>query len=279
MLISVVALCAACGGGGDDDSSGGDDDSSGDDDGSGVDDDAADDDTGDDDADDDTADDDSSNDDTVDDDVTDDDSSDDDTADDDTSDDDSSIIDLDFEDYPLGPLGAPFVINATGGTAEIVNVPTKGGYGHCVEIDGDTPVGLYLVASYTFAVPVASDLSVDFDLLATPGSTPAFAVDLITTEEPLSVLRVPGGDLYAWQDDIHGYVYCGVAIADNTWVTITIAANYGTATYDVHFNHGDTDCANFSYWLPNTSFAGFSLADVDGDGFGGTFYFDNIRGY
>jgi len=104
-----------------------------------TDDDIIDDDTFDDDTDDDTADNDSFDDDSADDDSADDDIGDDDSIDDDASDDDSAIFwSENFDEIPIGPLPAPWIVEEHNATISVVAL--KAGSGHVMEIDD--PAGL-----------------------------------------------------------------------------------------------------------------------------------------
>ncbi len=257
MLTAGSSLGCSCGDDDDDDDNGGDDD-------------AGDDDAGDDDA---------TDDDAGDDDTTDDDTSDDDIADDDTSDDDI-VVAIDFEDYDLGTLPAPWSVNEFNSTAAVELVPTKEVTGKVLAIHGSTVLAEWAEAYYPFDTPIQQSLSITFDLWLYPDAY-FFAQFNAETSAITSISNdASTGRLYA-QDWSGGgkrspSVDCG-ALPNDAGATITVNVDNATGTYSVLIDGSPTDCTDLGTMTgAGGLFTNFLFGDSYQDGEGGSILFDNI---
>ncbi len=244
----------------------------GDDDDNGGDDDAADDDA----ADDDVSDDDVTDDDIDDDDAADDDTADDDTADDDVADDDTVVVDIDFEDYALGPLGSPWdVIIYGASTATIIDDPTKAGSGRMLEINGSTTLTESVEAALDID-PQTVDFTVSFDFYYQTGAI--FFFDFYGGEPPVSGpfhLLLVDNELSASPNPSPDP--CATLTA-GTWVHLETVVQPGAKKFSVLIDGTPSAaCADLDF---NPSFeetiSRFSFMDVGNDGGGGIVYFDNV---
>ena len=242
----------------------------------------------DDDDDNDDGDDDATDDDAVDDDTTDDDAGDDDTADDDTTDDDIAdddtgdddiVVAIDFEDYDLGALPAPWATNEFNSTAAVELVPTKEVAGKALAIHGSTVLGEWAEAYYPFAIPTQQSLSITFDLWLYPDAY-FFAQFNAETSAITSIANdASAGRLYA-QDWSRGKrspsVDCG-ALPNDAGSTITVNVDNAAGTYSVLIDNTPTDCTDLGTMTgAGGLFTNFLFGDSYQDGEGGSILFDNI---
>jgi len=256
-LMAMVSLIAACDCGDDDD-----DDDSGDDD-------AGDDDAGDDDvADDDVADDDVADDDSADDDAVDDDSADDDT-------DGTELFNITFDDYALGALTTPWIVNVSGTTEMVVVAdPTEKG-AQVLRVYGDPDNSG--VAVYPFDHNT-NNVSLYFKLYAQAGSAFGFGV--------LSTTNVNDWIMQIWRDPTTGEVIaspsfntCATTLADNTWVDMQVDLDLTTGMFSVLINGADSTCMNqVGSGVAPLELASFFVEDWGDATWGGTYFFDDIIG-
>lgn len=274
VLVAMSAFMGGCGCGDDDD----DDDSSADDDS--ADDDATDDDTPDDDATDDDTDDDTSDDDAdddTDDDDADDDTSDDDTSDDDTGDDDSAgpLVDVDFDDYDTGLLGAPWSVTANGASiAEIVLV-AKDGSGKELLITGGSAQNDLLYANYAFDASMENAF-IAFDLWRASGAAFRFgAADSDGTNR--FIARVEGTGAL-WASNPSSLESCNVVVPAETWVELRVELTQsGTPGYDILVDGVGTDCTDFAFLeASDPNIARIHIGDDSLVNYGGSVYYDNL---
>ncbi len=260
----VVLFTAGCSCGDDDDDndSGNDDDTSDDD--NVTDDDSGDDDSGDDDA--------------ADDDVADDDSGDDDSDDDDVTDDDTvELLSIDFEDYSLGDLPSPWVVEDAGASYfEVVDSTTK--TGRMLWVAGGDQVGDYAYATY----PVTHNndrVVLEFDVsVNAPGDANIHLYQDNTTG--LAVFSMIGETQEIILDYMTDHRDCGVWTSQ-TWYTVRLDLDFSTNTVDVYVGGVITDCVDVPL-NPNLTYdhlGQFSVSDYGGAGEGGAPKFDNIRVY
>jgi hypothetical protein len=237
---------------------------------------------------DDTGDDDTDDDDTVGDDDADDDSADDtgDDSTDDTGDDDTSAtttttvvtttttttttfgLEIDFEDYSPGPLGAPWNISSGGAsTASIITI-SKDGSGQELFINGGTADGDYLYATYTFG-SLDFDFSISFDYWYASGASGRFDVD--QSGGSIEILSsIGGGDrMYANATD------CG-AVSPDSWIKVTYLIDNAASTYTVLLDDAATDCNDIAFQVGGYPLAKLSCMDEFNAGRGGFIYWDNI---
>jgi len=265
-MIPALIICqAACGGGGDDDS--GNDDAG--------DDTVADDDTTPDDVDDDTGADDTS--------LDDDSGNNDDTLVDDDADDDTLVVfDIDFEEYELGPLGAPWDVPILSGasTAQIIEL-SKNGSGKALRIDGGTALNDTVGCGYRFA-DTAADMRFDADLRAASGATFGFRVlqhrqSGWVVEAEVSI-DVGEGLVIAHDFSDLFWTQCGPVINDD-WMKLSLQFNYNNAVYDVLINDEASSCAGMrlAHVYPRP-FGAIGVIDYNPDGLGGIVDFDNFKG-
>jgi hypothetical protein len=255
-LALAAASCATCDNG-DDDTGGQDDDTL-----PLIDDDSvADDDAVDDDA----VDDDAADDDTTDDDTTDDDATDDDTADDDTT---GPLVDINFDDYALGPLGPPWTVDAHGTSTATIQTILKTGSGQELHIHGGLTTDDYLIAGYQFG-PADFSINVSFDYWHDAGDSGRF--DLAETGASIELIARMGSDDSLF---VNG-VTCAALNADQ-WYNIGFAVDYSAATYDVLLDGAATSCTGDAFMVGGYPLGWLYFEDEYNDGLGGDVYFDNL---
>jgi hypothetical protein len=261
LALMTSALLTACGGDDDDDDN---------------DDDAADDDDNDDDNDDDTADDDTADDDTADDD----------TADDDTADDDNDDDTLDsfwtenFDAMDAGALPAPWVVDATNATIEVVAL--KAGSGNVMRItdastaDGDGCSALIDLSANT---ELASAFSLNYDMRMTAGNSIGFSG--MQFDDPYYYeefyIDYESGKLTSL-GGAGDYMDC-VTFDESAWHTITVQVDPVGHTYSVFADGVATACADLDFIYGDAPFAGFKWVGYNGDTWSGTGDVDNLVAY
>jgi hypothetical protein len=202
---------------------------------------------------------------------------DDDNDNNDNDDNDDTGVSIDFEDYSLGPLGSPWIVNIVGpSTATIVTDPTatKAGSGQMLRIDGGTAFNESVDASYTFDQP-AGLFDFAFDLYFEPGAI--ISVLLYDTggfEYPFSLLFIDG-EINASTSSSPDP--CETLTADQ-WYRIGLAVDPSARTYTVSVDGSPTAlCTDLEF---DINFAGlitqFTFLDIGNLNAGGIVYFDNI---
>ena len=283
VLIGLVIFTVACNcGDDDDDDSGGGDDATDDDAG---DDDGADDDMGDDDTDDDAdddADDDTADDDTTDDDTADDDTADDDTTDDDTTDDDTDVVfDLDFEDYSVGALPSPWVVEVTGLTTIGITTISKDGSGNVISADGSGVSGDSGRAYYPFGTQTG-DIEISFDVWREVGAV--FKVELwggtiASTIAQIDNARSEDTYLVAWNGETDSFVECLNPYAHDQWYEVTFVLNQFAWTYSVEIDGSSNNCTDLPMYDIATQDVGYIVfSDWHFADLGGLVQYDNLTG-
>jgi len=259
----------------------GDDD---DDNDSGSDDDSGDDDNGDDDSgDDDSGDDDSGDDDSGDDDSGDDDAADDDAADDDVADDDTTeLFNLSFDDYDLGELPSPWLVE-DGGTSyiEILNDPTVR-TDRVLGIAGGDLVGDYVYATYPFAHN-GNRVAIEYDVYVPDNGSGGGQANVEFKQDASTIV---GKLFFAGSINTISFDYmandweCG-SFSFNTWYKARVELDFSSMTADVYINNAITACEGAPL-NPNGTYDHLEqilFVDYGGANEGGVPYFDNFRAY
>lgn len=284
-LLASLMLCfllVAAGCGDDDDDNDNNDD---------ADDDVSDDDVSDDDvADDDVSDDDVSDDDVSDDDVTDDDVTDDDVTDDDTTDDDDTtgddddddtteLFNIDFEDYAIGDLPAPWVVVENGNSfIDIINDPTVK-TGKVLEVAGADFAGNSASATYPISQQPTGRVVISYKVYV-PGDGSAFIQLNQDDAVRIGQLNMWGENHEVQFDYFQNWTLCG-SFSGDTWYNVRLELDLGLKTVDVYFNNVLTSCSDtpLNPTQDFTYLGQFLFIDHGGEGESGVPYFDNFSGY
>jgi hypothetical protein len=183
---------------------------------------------------------------------------------------------IDFEDYPLGPLGSPWEITFDYGTSTGTIVEyAKAGGGKVLEINGGTTSADYYAGTYVFGSRGAG-LTISFDVLCESGAI--LGLGLFNTDGARAVVLFRDnvlGDIVTY-DGYSTMIYCG-NIADNVWANLKIVIT-GNYTYDVLINDSAVaDCTGITTW-DSAPFDSFYFIDWSSTGYGGVVYYDNVVG-
>jgi len=214
----------------------------------------------------------------VDDDTGDDDSTDDDTGDDDFADDDDAPpgFAIDFEDYALGALGAPWNVTALDGSSATVIELADGAPGQGLELVGGIEQGDRYTAEYEFA-DIFADMQISFDVRAEENAAFEIGVYDGADLQATMLLHPDNGEIQAWNGTNDSYPNC-VGLPYLTWKKVTINLRH-EGTYDIELNGQPTSC--YGLGLETGGGAPFNrlvLSEITYDGWGGVVQFDNIVG-
>ena len=216
-----------------------------------------------------------------DDDTTDDDTTDDD-VDDDTTDDDT-VFEIDFEDYSVGALGAPWNVLSSGASTHEVAMLTKDGSGKALLQNGGNAeqVDGYALAQYQFA-DINGDCTISFDVKPVDNTTDwGFRVlqnysGYAFTE---SQIVVENGAVSAFNAATFETTSCDATLTGGDWTNVALVFDFAGGTYSVEIDGTPTDCADFSMIYGDGTPLGFvQFIDFSDAGFIGDFQVDNILG-
>ncbi len=184
-----------------------------------------------------------------------------------------SLLSIDFESYPLGPVGSPWGGYEAG--SESLDVINTTNHGHVMRLVAGKATGDYL--SYTTPFPgTSSTVTVGFDIRPGNGASPTFILrgsGYGASKNQLRLQRTPGSNAL-----IAGTLsgpHCG-NLTNGSWNHVVLKVNPTSKTFTVTINGaGVAACTN----APTTllpPFKGISVFDPSNLGYGGTTDWDNF---
>jgi hypothetical protein len=183
---------------------------------------------------------------------------------------------VDFDSYPTGPLGAPWSVSQTGGSA--ISVATTADHGKVLALHGSATSGDFLTAAFPFS---ASDPLLRVQVDVKPASGATFIFDIKGTGSSLSARRVrlqrsPNSNVLVASSAGTSDLTCGT-LASGAWSTIAvdIRAAQSAPTFSVSVNGLPTACTNAATTM-GAPFTGVTLMDPSNEGWGGDVQLDNL---
>jgi hypothetical protein len=208
----------------------------------------------------------------------------DDDMDDDADDDvDETIFEIDFEAYSNGVLPSDWLVTEYGvSTVEVGDIPTKDGSGKGMhQVGGSLPgISSFVLATRTFP-ETDEDMWLTFEVWVEDNDVDAgFRVMQDYGGYPLTEtqLLINDGVLKALDYSDFTYVECGNMPAAD-WTELAFFVDFDGGTYDVDLDGADTDCEGLPLAMGDGNpLAYFQVIDWSDNGYGGTFYVDNLVG-
>jgi len=190
----------------------------------------------------------------------------------------TTMLDVDFEDDALGPLGPPWVVFPGNGASSVSIVDVPGRHGHVLQLDADPSEGEFLTASDAFS---ASQRRIVSRVDIRPQAGAAFIWSLTGAGASLGARRIrlqlaPGSDVLDAQTSPSGETACG-RLPQGKWsrVTLSVDARFEPHTFDVLIDGQPTACTGIVTGL-GPPFDGVTVMDASNAGWGGRTQFDNI---
>jgi len=193
------------------------------------------------------------------------------------------VFTINFEDYPVGPLADPWVIEEQAGASAIaVQSLTKDGVGKVLVLDGGKADADELEADYGFN-EVEEEFWIEFEVFTQDDDGVCAFQVLSQTEGYYRVeieLNLDEGTLWAVTDrDPWERVGCGAVAADQ-WHLVEISMDFSRQTYDVWIDGVLNACNDLAQLIALSGpYAGLSIIDLPYEGNGGVFMFDHFVGY
>src|SRR6266508_4963574 len=157
----------------------------------------------------------------------------------------TTILHEDFEDDPVGALGAPWTISSSGtGSVSIVNTTN---HGHVLRLQGSTTEGHFLVASRPISTS-ATDVTTKIDVNPSSGSSFIWSLHGAGTSigrRRIRLQQAPGSTTLVASTVPSGNVNCGRPAA-GPWSRITLIVHTTTRKFDVLINGSSTACTGLS---------------------------------
>lgn len=187
----------------------------------------------------------------------------------------TQVVAVDFESYPLGPLGSPWSVSPSTGPST-VNVVTTADHGKALLLHGSNSA--YLIASLPFSSS-ATEITTDANIKPENGA--AFIWTLTGAGSSIGRRRIrlqrpPGTDTLQVQTVPAGTVNCAT-LQSGVWssVKLVVHAQIWPHTADVLINGAPTACSNLTVGL-SPPFNGVQVMDAGNEGYAGNVLFDNI---
>lgn len=183
---------------------------------------------------------------------------------------------VDFEDYALGPLGAPWSISQAGSsTATIVHTTD---HGNVLRLQGSAVLGDFLIASLGFSSS-APNVATQVDINPDSGASFVWSLHGAGTSigrRRIRLQRAPGATVLVANTVPNGDSECGT-LASGVWSTVTLMVHTEAFphTFDVLINGVATACTGLETGL-SPPFDSVSVMDASNEGFGGVVRFDNV---
>ncbi|HEX6014806.1 MAG TPA: hypothetical protein VFY87_24035, partial [Geminicoccaceae bacterium] len=132
----------------------------------------------------------------------------------------AEVLNVDFESYPLGLLGAPWIVTVNTGatsasTAAVVSTPD---HGKALRLHGNKLTPDFLIASLGLSSSVP-EIRVEVDVKPDPGASFIWSLHGAGPSigsRRIRLQRAPGGTGLAAQTSPSGTTACG-AVASNAW--------------------------------------------------------------
>jgi hypothetical protein len=201
------------------------------------------------------------------------------------------VTSIDFENYPTGPLGAPWSVSQTGASA--IGIATTADHGKVFALHGSGTSGDFLTAAFPLTAAVrpqrprgsivltASNAATsDPTCGRSPSSAPAlFALSGAGSSlgaRRIRLQRLPGSTTLVANTAGAGDVSCGT-LASGAWSTVELFVHTQRSphTFDVRINGAATACTRSTTEM-SAPFTSVSVMDASNAGFGGDVDFDDI---
>lgn len=189
----------------------------------------------------------------------------------------ASSFAIDFENYALGPLGAPWFVSQAGSTTS--TIVTAGKHGKVLRVNGGKGPDF---TTNSLSIPAtAGDLTIQFDVYPTTGAAFGFEVKPANSRYASDGIRLTGlpesGILRA--ANLLPHTDCAT-LPPNAWSRVSVVIHYAVRTYDVRLNGGPTSCSGLPFKLrtPGVPIDSIRVRDYSNEGYGGTVDWDNISG-
>jgi hypothetical protein len=184
-------------------------------------------------------------------------------------------IAIDFESYPLGPLGSPWSVSPPSGPSTVTIMNTAD-HGKVLRLHGDNAA--YLFATLAFSSS-ATEITTSVDVRPATGASFIWILNGAGSSIGRRRIRLqhpPGTDVLQVQTVPAGTVNCG-RVPSNLWskVTLVVHAQSWPHTADVLINGAPTACSRLDVGL-SPPFSSVQIMDAGNDGWAGNVDFDNI---
>ena len=189
------------------------------------------------------------------------------------------ILFVDFNDYSLGTLGAPWEVDVQSGssTGEIIAPTADNGTGYQLALDGGDTENDYYLAHLGFA-GTGGGVRIDVDIYPETDANFGFLM-MKNGDRKFYLIGDESNMLSIWDYGTSSIFSCA-AMAPNTWATVSMIAQvkFFGGSVSVLLDGQATSCTDMQISATN-SINEVQVADYSDVGFGGTTLFDNIHIY
>lgn len=197
------------------------------------------------------------------------------------------LVDQDFDALAAGPIGSPWAVMMTGGSASVTAMPAKSAGGQVLMVvdgDGETDYGnVFLSMPQAPALLDGQDLELSFDIRL-PDQSPQFTRVVLTNgASSASDLGVVFENRGVWAAYGRESLWCKGSVPALEWQSIQMTYRHSSRTVTLRINDAATNCTDSPLEPPEElappnrlllAFAGV----LGGQGpVGGTFLFDNFK--
>jgi hypothetical protein len=190
----------------------------------------------------------------------------------------TSILEVDFENYTIGPLGAPWIVTVNSGrssasTASIINTSD---HGKVLRLLGSKISADFLIASLGLSSS-DTEVTVEVDVKPEPDSSFSwgfYGAGPSLGSREIRLERAPGSTTLIAQTVPAGRTACGTLLDDWSHITLTIHTQQLPHTFDVAID-GLPTCTGIETGLI-PPFSHVSVTDASNAHWGGSVLFDNI---
>src|SRR5262245_39196429 len=174
-----------------------------------------------------------------------------------------TVVDVDFENYPLGALGSPWTVTKNPGSTSTATIVNTSDHGRALLLHG-SPAAAYLIAELPFS---SSEPGIDLSVAIKPTSGASFIFALNGAGPSLGARRIrlqrtPGSTMLAAQTSGAGTVNCG-NLTNNAWnsVQLVVRTNPTPKYFDVLINGVVTGCNHLNLEM-GAPFTGVTVMDA-----------------
>ncbi len=186
----------------------------------------------------------------------------------------TTVLHEDFEDDPLGALGAPWTISSAGsGSVSIVNTTD---HGHVLRLLGSTAEGSFLIASRAISSS-SPDITTRVDIKPNAGASFIWTLHGAGSSlgrRRIRLQRAPGSTTLVASTVPSGNTSCGT-LSSGAWSRVTLVVHTTVRRFDVLINGARTACTGVAADI-QPPFNSVSVMDASNTGWGGSVLFDNI---
>ena len=181
-----------------------------------------------------------------------------------------TILSIDFETYPLGPLGAPW--GGTKAGSSTVTVVNGGKHGKVLKLDAGSTSNDWLSYSTSFT-PTSNNITVEYDVIPASGASSIFELKASgygLSHNTLRLSRSPGSTALTSPAGS-----CGTLV-DGTWNHVVLDVMSASHTFTVKVNGASLPaCTNAPTTLV-APYKGIGVFDPINVGYGGRTGWDNF---